>query len=81
MTSNKRTCKRLSNKCTIHCYFSQLLFPLTESNPNPTITPIQRKQFNKGENKKKLFPFVLFCQSDAQIQNKRSSNINGVGSL
>ena len=41
--SNKRTCKRLSNKCTIHCYSSQLLFPLAESNPNPIITPIQRK--------------------------------------
>ena len=79
--SNKRTCKRLSNKCTIHCYFSQLLFPLAESNPNPIITPIQRKQFNNGENKKKLSPFVLFRQADVQMQNKRSSNINGVGPL
>ena len=81
MISNKRTCKRLSNKSIIHCYFSQLLFSLAESNPNPNITPIQRKQFNNGENKKKLSPFVLFRQADVQIQNKRSSNIDGVGSL
>ena len=65
----------ISNKS----YFSQLLFPLAKS--NPYITPIQRKQFNYGEKKKKLSPFVFFRQADVQIQNKRSSNMNGVGTL